>query len=130
MWFNDPIMLFFEAYSSMGCEMGKVSWSIRMEEFMKVSGLMIKEQEAGMKGTQMETGMRDRLKRVRLTEKEFITGTLEKCMMESGNMELKKEMVFGKELMAILILENGRTQKPMAMECILGRMGTGMKENG
>lgn len=110
--------------------MEKVSWSIRMEEFMKVSGLMIKEQEAGMKGTQMETGMRDRLKRVRLTEKGFITGTLEKSMMESGNMESKKEMASGKELMAILILENGRTQKLMAMECILGRMETGMKENG
>ena len=39
-------------------------------------------------------------------------------------------MVFGKELMVIHILENGRILKPMGMEFIYGRMETDMKVNG
>ena len=68
---------------------------------------MINVMEMGMSATQMEIDMRDSLKKVRLTVKEYITGTLEKFLMVNGNMVLRKEMGFGKELMEIHTLENG-----------------------
>lgn len=79
---------------------------------------------------QTGTSMRANLKEGRQMGKESTTGALEKSMMVNGNMELKKETVFGRELMAIPILENGKTQKHMAMEFIHGKMGIGMKVNG
>jgi hypothetical protein len=39
-------------------------------------------------------------------------------------------MVFGKDCMEILILENGVILKQKDMECIHGKMETDMKENG
>lgn len=79
---------------------------------------------------QTGTNMRDNLKEGKQLGKESITGSQEKSMMVNGNMELKKEMVFGKELMEIHTLENGKTQKHMVTEFIHGKMGIGMKENG
>jgi hypothetical protein len=39
-------------------------------------------------------------------------------------------MESGKELMEIVILENGKTQRLTGMECTLGKMVTGMRVSG
>jgi len=51
-------------------------------------------------------------------------------MMVNGKMESKKAMEYGKGLRAIPILVSGNKAKLMDMECISGKMGIGMKENG
>jgi len=79
---------------------------------------------------QTGTNMRGNLNEERLMEREFTTGALEKSMMVNGNMVSKKETVFGKELMAIRTLANGKIPKLMAMEFIHGKTGIGTKENG
>ena len=45
-------------------------------------------------------------------------------------MGLKKAMEYGKELKVILILDSGKTAKPMASEYMLGKMAIDTKENG
>ena len=79
---------------------------------------------------QTGTNTRGNLNEEKQLVREFTTGTLEKSMMVNGNMGLKKETVFGKELMAIPILENGKIPKLMGMEFILGKTGIDTKENG
>ena len=70
------------------------------------------------------------IKMVKHMAKEYILGLMEKSMMVNGLMELRKVMVFGRVLMEILILANGRTARPMVMEYINGRMVIDMKANG
>jgi len=48
---------------------------------------MINAMEVGMRGIQMEIGMKANLRKERLMEKEFITGTQVKFTMENGSME-------------------------------------------
>ena len=58
-------------------------------------------------------------------------------MMENGQKEQDMGMVYGKRLALIkkmekliLILENGKKERQMAMACIHGVMGTNLKESG
>jgi hypothetical protein len=62
--------------------------------------------------------------------KEFINGAMVRFMMANGRMVSKRDTVFGKDYLEILILENGRTVKQMGMESINGKMVIDMKENG
>jgi hypothetical protein len=78
----------------------------------------------------MEINMRVIFKTAKLMEKEYTCGAMEKFTMVNGKMALKKAMVYGKVFLEILILENGRIAKPTVMECINGKMVTGMKESG
>ena len=66
----------------------------------------------------------------RLMVKESIFGLMERFMMDSGKKALNMDMVYGKELKAILMLENGNFHKLMDMGFIFGQMATDMKENG
>ena len=91
---------------------------------------MINDMEMATRGIQTTTGMKGNLNEEKLMAKESIIGTLVRFMTVSGKMELKKVTVFGRELMAIHILENGEILKLTVMEFIHGKMGTGMKENG
>lgn len=50
-----------------------------------------------MSGIQTGINTKVNLRKVRLMGKEFITGILEKFMMENGVQGLKTEMEFGKE---------------------------------
>lgn len=63
-------------------------------------------------------------------EKGYISGATEKFMMESGYMELNKDMACGKAQTVNLILVNGRVAKLMVMACMFGSMETDMKESG
>ena len=51
-------------------------------------------------------------------------------MKVSGSTGLKRAREFGKEYLATLTLENGDSQKQLAMACINGRMETSTKESG
>ena len=62
--------------------------------------------------------------------KVYILGLMERYMMESGRMELKMAMVYGKEYLGILIQVNGKILKQMGMVYISGKMVTDMKVNG
>lgn len=66
----------------------------------------------------------------KLMVKESIFGLMERFMMDSGKKVLNMDMVSGKELKVILMLENGNFHRLMAMVFIFGQMVTDMKENG
>ena len=70
------------------------------------------------------------LDKERLTEKESTHGKMVKYSMESGIKVLSTDMVFGREFMVILSLENGFDLKLMVMVCILGQTVIAMKVNG
>ena len=63
-------------------------------------------------------------------EKESTLGQMGRCMKVSGSTGLKRARGFGKEYLATLTLENGDSQKQLAMACINGRMETSTKESG
>ena len=74
------------------------------------------------KSIQMGINMKVISKRVKLMVKGYITGLMVKFMTVSGKMESKKVMECGRVSLAILIWDNGKTVKPMAMEFISGKM--------
>ena len=64
---------------------------------MRVNGLMTREREEGSKNIPMVTFMKENLKITKLMGREYISGGMEKCMMDNGIWELKKVMEFGEE---------------------------------
>jgi hypothetical protein len=54
-------------------------------EFMRGIGFGIKDMDEDMKGSQMEIHTKENIIKVRLTEKDFSLGEMEKNMMESGS---------------------------------------------
>jgi hypothetical protein len=70
---------------------------------MKESGKMTKEMEGVLRFLQMEIATKESTLKGKLMEKVSFIGNMEKFMMGSGQMELKKVMVFGKESREILI---------------------------
>jgi len=119
-----------EVFFSTAWETAKELWSIKMAEYTRETGSMISEQVAGMKGTQMETGMKGNSTRAKLTVREFITGTLGRCLMESGDKGWRKEMASGKELMETRTLGNGWTRKLTGTGSTHGRMEIDTRESG
>jgi len=105
-------------------------WFIEKIEFTKDNGEMTREKAKEWKDIQMEINMKEIFIREKLMEKEYIIGQMEKFMMESGKMVLKKDTECGKEFLEILILDNGKTQRQMVMEFINGKMETDMKDLG
>lgn len=91
---------------------------------------MMLDMEEVMKGTQMVMSIKVNSKKERPTAKESTNGRMVKSMMENGIMGLSKDMECGRDWQETLTLVNGRIPKLMAMESILGKMVTGMKENG
>lgn len=63
-------------------------------------------------------------------EKVFTHGAMGKCTMESGIKDSNMVTEYGEDCTTIHTLENGDIPKLRGMECILGKMGTDMKENG
>ncbi len=63
-------------------------------------------------------------------ERESILGAMGKFMMESGIRGLSMDMESGEDSTMIHILVSGGILKLKAMESILGRMETGMRESG
>jgi hypothetical protein len=70
------------------------------------------------------------LKWEKLMVKVFILGKTGKFMMESGIKASNMVTEYGKDSMAILILENGDILKQKVMGCTLGKTEIDMKENG
>jgi hypothetical protein len=68
--------------------------------------------------------------KAKLTEKVFTRGQTVKLTTESGPLGLNTVMVFGKDIMVILILGNGIKTKLMATVSMSGLMETNMKVNG
>lgn len=97
---------------------------------MKASGSMTSEKAKALKGIQMATLILDSLKLVELMVKASTLGEMERCSMGNGNKAGSKATVFGKAFRMTLILESGRTQRHMAMGCILGPMEIGTKGSG
>ena len=67
---------------------------------------------------------------IKLMERGFTNGRMEKFMMDNGYKARKKVMVSGEVFMETVILENGKIVKLKVMEFICGKMETGMKESG
>ena len=105
-------------------------WSIKLVEYMKVTGQKTKGVGRGMRNTLMEIHMKGNLIMENLMGKEYIGGLTTRAMKESGIKVLSMDMVYGKVSMVIHILENGEIQKLRDMVYIFGRMGIGTKENG
>ena len=97
---------------------------------MKASGIGTCVMAKDLSVIPMATLILASLKMVKLMEKAYTHGKMVKYMTASGIRDLNKVMVYGRELIRILILENGVHQKLMVMVCILGQMEIDMKGNG
>lgn len=82
-------------------------WFIEKIEFMRECGLWIREIKKDMNDTAMVIHMKEILIKVKLMEKEFITGLMVKYMMVNGVKELKMVTECGKEYLVIVIWDNG-----------------------
>lgn len=51
---------------------------------------------------------------------ENINGKMDKFTKDNGLMDSKMDLVYGEDQKVILILDNGKTEKLMVMEFILG----------
>lgn len=68
----------------MDIDMGMELWFIEKIEFMRDSGLMIREKAREWKDILMEINMKEIFIKEKLMVKEFIIGLMEKYMMGSG----------------------------------------------
>jgi hypothetical protein len=59
-----------------------------------------------------------------------ICGLMEKFTMESGEMESKRAMEYGRGFLETHTLESGRIQRQMVMVFISGRMEINMRASG
>lgn len=123
-------MPFLEEKFSKAKEKDMESWFIEKIGFMKGNGSMILGKERVWKDIVMEINMKEIFIMVKLMEKEFIIGLMEKSMMENGEMELRKVMECGEAFLVIHISVNGRIVRQMDMEYTNGKMETGMKVLG
>lgn len=88
------------------------------------------ERVRGWNDTQMVINMREISIMERHMERGFIIGLMERSMMASGGMELKRAMECGEAFLGIRILDNGRIVKLMDMVYINGKMEIDMKVVG
>lgn len=70
---------------------------------MKAIGKQIEDMDSAMNDIKMVISMKVNLKKIKLMEKEFIIGKMEKGMMANGRKVKKLVMVFGQADMVILI---------------------------
>ena len=101
-----------------------------MEDSTKGNGKAIFDKGEDLKDTRMEILIMDNSEQARLIVREFISGTMEKYMMENGTMDSSMVTVFGRDFWVILILGNGDNPKLKVMEFTTGRTEIGMKESG
>ncbi len=123
-------MPFLEEKFNKAKEKDMESWFIEKIGFMKGNGSMILGKERVWKDIVMEINMKEIFIMVKLMEKEFIIGLMERSMMENGEMELRKVMECGEAFLVIHISVNGRIVRQMDMEYTNGKMETGMKVLG
>ena len=123
-------MPFLEEKFSKAKEKDMESWFIEKIGFMKGNGSMILGKERVWKDIVMEINMKEIFIMVKLMEKEFIIGLMERSMMENGEMELRKVMECGEAFLVIHNSVNGRIVRQMDMEYTNGKMETGMKVLG
>lgn len=91
---------------------------------------MITETEQGSNGTATEIDTKESLKTTNLMEKVFITGSMARCMKESGEQGLKKVKGSGEVSLVILTSENGKSRKPTATASTNGKTAIGMRASG
>ena len=111
-------------------EMAKESCYIIIKESMKEIGKMIRGMAEVMRNSKMEISIRVTTSMVELMAREYFHGLMEKFMMENGEKESKKAMVYGEELTETHISASGNKAKLMVMVCISGKTVTDMRESG
>lgn len=99
-------------------------------EFLKASGLMIRERVEDMRGTKMGIAMKASFLIIKPMEEESINGKREKFMTGNGLMERRKAMEYGEACMATATLESGKILKQRDTEFMSGRTVISMKESG
>jgi hypothetical protein len=97
---------------------------------MKVIGTKMSELEEVLRSMIMRILIWVSSKGTEPMEKECTHGRMEKCMMENGVKVRGKDTEFGKGHNASHISESGFVLGQKGMESILGKMVTGMKDNG
>jgi hypothetical protein len=108
----------------------KESLSTKLEEFMKESGLLIRDMAEDMSFLAMEILSKETISKEKLKEKELISGGTVRSMTESGPTLRNKDMAFGKAFTETATLVNGIIAKLKDTEFTLGLMETGTKESG
>jgi hypothetical protein len=96
-------MPYFEAKFKMENVKAMASWFTAKTESTRAIGSMITETERVWRGTLMETNMKAILLKVKLMEKEFISGLMEKYMMENGKTESKMATECGRAFLETVI---------------------------
>lgn len=123
-------MQFTEANSKKESGTDLESCCTRKTEYTKDNGTTTCETAEATKGTQMRTDTKAISNPVKLTEKAFTPGRMEKCTTANGKTVSNKVTEFGGDFLEILILGSGLKVKLKGMECISGRMGIGMRGSG
>ena len=90
---------------------------------------MILEMESVLKGTRM-VRIEDSSQKERPMVLEYTTGTMAKCMKETGKMDKKVVLVSGRERTQSFMKENGKTEKLMVKEHTNGTMVIPTLETG
>ena len=83
-----------------------------------------------MRDTQMATGMKVISNQEKLMAKVYTIGPMEKSTTVNGPEESRTDMACGGASSGTAIWDNGTKAKPMAMECISGKMETDTKDLG
>lgn len=93
-------------------------------------GVKIKGMEKDTKFFRTEGLTRANILITILMERESILGEMERSTKGNGNMERRKDTVFGRALKEISTSVSGKKTKSQAMESMFGSMETSMKVNG
>ena len=102
-----------------------------MVDSTRESGRTIAEMAEGLRDTPIITPTSAHSRMEKHMERVYISGSMGRCMMENGSVDLNMAMEFGRvRTDAILTLENGSTQRLKAMAFISGKTAIDTKESG
>ena len=91
--------------------------------------MIIINMEKAIKNLIMVLSIKVLILKVNLRDMEDTLGIMDNLIKANGLMEWKMVLVYGEDLKEILILGNGKMEKQMDMEYILGLMEIDIKDN-
>ncbi len=112
-----------------GKDMGKVLCFILMVEYIKETGLGIKEMAKGSKNLQIALFIKETMSTANLKDMEDTNGKMDKFTKVNGKMVKNMDLEYGEVQRETLTSENGKKEKQKVMVYIPGQMKIDMKDN-
>lgn len=110
-------------------DMDREYYSILMVEYIKATGVIIKETAKAFKNLRIALSIKETMLTVNLKDVVDMNGRMEKFIKVNGKMGLNMDQEYGEDQKVTLILENGKREKHKVMEFILGPMEIDIKDN-